>query len=87
MKSIGILRRVDELGRVVIPIDIRTQLGIKERDALEVYIENSAIVLKKHEKKCVFCESANNLTDYKNQPICKKCLNNISKMNNENHQS
>ncbi len=51
MKSAGIIRRVDELGRVVIPIDMRTQLGIEEKDSVEIYTDGSSIILEKHEKK------------------------------------
>ncbi len=82
MKTTGVIRRVDELGRVVIPIDMRTQLGIVEKDPLEIYVEGDSIILKKYEQKCVFCGNTKKLSNYENKIICKKCINNISKLNN-----
>lgn len=55
MKSIGIVRRVDELGRIVIPMELRTKLKISEKDPIEIYVDGSSIVLKKFEETCVFC--------------------------------
>ena len=66
MKSTGIVRRVDELGRVVIPIEIRNKFGIAEKDPIEIYVEGSNIVLK-------------NLSEYKGKLICDKCSEQISK--------
>ena len=55
MKSTGIVRRVDELGRVVIPIEIRNQFNIDEKDPIEIYVDGSSIILKKFEQNCIFC--------------------------------
>ena len=82
MKSAGIIRRVDELGRVVIPIDMRLQLGIKEKDPVEIYIDGSSLILEKHEKKCVFCGCTKKLVDFKDKIICEKCVKNIIKIKN-----
>ena len=79
MKSTGIVRRVDELGRVVIPIEIRNKFGIAEKDPIEIYVEGSNIVLKKHEENCIFCGSSKDLSEYKGKPICSKCISLISK--------
>ena len=65
MKSTGIVRRVDELGRIVIPIELRNKLEIAEKDPIEIYVDGSSIVLKKHEDTCVFCGSAKNVESYK----------------------
>lgn len=73
MKSTGIIRRVDELGRIVIPIEIRNQFNIVEKDPIEIYVDNSSIVLKKFEPNCVFCGSTNNLIEYKNKLVCDNC--------------
>lgn len=73
MKATGIIRRVDELGRVVIPIEIRNQFNIVEKDPIEIYVDNSSIVLKKFEPNCVFCGSTNNLIEYKNKLVCDNC--------------
>ena len=79
MKSTGIVRRVDELGRVVIPIEIRNKFGIAEKDPIEIYVDGSTIVLKKFEQNCIFCGNTKDLSDYKGKPICKKCISQISK--------
>ena len=55
MKSTGIIRKVDELGRVVIPIEIRNQFNIVEKDPIEIYVDGSSIILKKFEPNCIFC--------------------------------
>lgn len=73
MKATGIIRRVDELGRVVIPIEIRNQFNIVEKDPIEIYVDNSSIVLKKFEPNCIFCGSTNNLIEYKNKLVCDNC--------------
>lgn len=73
MKSTGIIRRVDELGRVVIPIEIRNQFNIVEKDPIEIYVDGSSIVLKKYEPNCVFCGSTENLVEYKDKLVCDKC--------------
>lgn len=82
MRGNGVIRRVDELGRVVIPIDMRTQLGIVEKDPLEIYIEEDSIVLKKYEQKCIFCNNTKKLLNFDGKLICKRCINNIAKINN-----
>lgn len=82
MKSTGVIRRVDELGRIVIPIEIRTQFGIAEKDPLEIYVDGSSIILKKYEQNCIFCGNTKKLENFEGKIICKKCINNISKMSN-----
>ncbi len=79
MKSTGIVRRVDELGRVVIPIELRNKFDIKEKDPIEIYVEGSSIILRKYEPNCVFCGSTKKLTDYKGKLVCSKCIENLSK--------
>ena len=56
MKNKGIIRRIAELGRIVIPIEIRKRLNIYEKDAIEIFVKNNSIILKKYEAKCLFCE-------------------------------
>jgi len=82
MESSGVVRRIDELGRVVIPIDMRVQLGIVEKDPLEIYVDENSIVLKKYEQKCILCGNTKKLLNFEDKFICKKCINNISKMKN-----
>ena len=73
MKATGIIRRVDELGRVVIPIEIRNQFNIVEKDPIEIYVNDSSIVLKKYEPNCIFCGSTEELVEYKNKLVCGNC--------------
>ena len=77
MKSTGMIRRVDELGRIVIPKEIRGKLEINEKDPIEIYVDGHSIVLKKFEENCIFCGSSRNLVKYKNKVICGKCLENL----------
>ena len=81
MKSTGIVRRVDELGRVVIPIELRNKFGIAEKDPIEIYVDGSSIILKKYQENCVFCGSTKKVVDYKGKLICSKCMENIASMN------
>lgn len=74
MKSIGIVRKIDELGRVVLPMELRNKLKIKEKDPMEIYVEGSSIILKKYETTCTFCGNTKNLISYKDKLICDKCL-------------
>ena len=77
MKSTGIVRKVDELGRVVIPIELRRTLGIDEKDALEIYVDNEKIILKKYEPACVFCGNATNVQHYRGKLVCRDCAVNM----------
>lgn len=77
MKSTGIVRRVDELGRVVIPIELRNKLKIAEKDPIEIYVEGSSIILRKYEDTCIFCGTTKNVFGYKSKLVCTKCAKNI----------
>jgi len=77
MKSTGIVRKVDELGRVVIPIELRRNLDILEKDALEIYVDSDKIILKKYLPACIFCGSAEEIVSFKGKNICKDCLHEI----------
>ena len=77
MKATGIIRKVDELGRIVIPIELRRALDIEEKDSLEIYVNNGSIMLKKIEESCVFCGSMNNVRKYKEKNICQKCIDEL----------
>jgi len=74
VKSTGIVRKVDELGRVVLPIELRRTLDIAEKDALEIYVDGATIILRKYEPACIFCDSAKDITVYKGKNICNDCL-------------
>lgn len=79
MKSTGIIRKVDELGRIVLPIELRRTLDIAERDELEIFMEGDRIVLQKFEPSCVFCASSNGLVTYRGKNICHECIRNMGK--------
>jgi len=73
MKSTGVVRKVDELGRIVLPIELRRTLDIEEKDALEIFTEGKDIVLRKYEAGCVFCDEVKEVKNFKGKLVCKKC--------------
>ena len=73
MKSTGIVRKVDELGRVVLPIELRRTLGIEEKDPLEIYMDGPSIVLRKYQVSCVFCDSEKDIFSFRGKNVCCKC--------------
>ncbi len=75
----GMNRKVDELGRIVIPKEIRNKFDIKTNDRLDIYVENGAISLVKDDKKCIFCSSTNDLIEHNNKHICNKCMQKLLK--------
>ncbi len=83
MKSTGIVRNLDELGRVVIPKEIRKKLQIEQKDPIEIFIDGNSVVLKKFEKGCIFCNSSKDLISYKDKLICKKCKEKIIDIDDE----
>lgn len=79
VKSTGIIRKIDELGRVVLPIELRRKMGIGEKDSLEIYVDGDAVILKKYEPACIFCGESKNITEYKDRNICANCIKALSK--------
>jgi len=73
VKSTGIVRKVDELGRIVIPIELRRNLNIEIRDALEIFVEGENIILKKYAPACIFCGQAKGVETFKGKNICPTC--------------
>ncbi len=80
MKSTGIVRKVDELGRIDLPIELRRTLDIDERDALEIYVDGNSVILRKYQPSCVFCDDADDVISYKGKNICRKCLTELEQM-------
>ncbi len=74
MKATGIVRKVDELGRIVLPIEMRRTLGIAERDSLEIFVDGDSVVLRKYQASCVFCNSGRNVVDFKGRRVCRSCI-------------
>ena len=79
MKSTGVVRKVDELGRIVLPIELRRTLDIAEKDSLEIYVDVEQIILKKYEAACIFCGEARDIVNYKGKNICTGCLEEMKK--------
>lgn len=79
MKAAGYLVRVDELGRIVIPVKIRRMLDFDKGSCLEVFTEEQSLVIRKYTSSCAFCQSEENLTEHNGKFICKACLDAISK--------
>ena len=78
MKSTGIVRRVDELGRVVLPIELRRTLSISDKDSLEIYVDEEKIILRKYEPACIFCGNAENIESYRGKNVCHQCVVNLN---------
>lgn len=74
MKSTGVVRKLDDLGRIVIPIELRRTMDISLRDTLEIFVEDEKIVLKKYHPACIFCNDARDVVPYKDKLVCKRCL-------------
>lgn len=84
MKSTGIARKIDELGRIVLPIELRRKLNIDVKDALEIYTDdNNTIILRKVENSCIFCGSGTELTEYMGKQVCKNCCGKLTAENAE----
>jgi transcriptional pleiotropic regulator of transition state genes len=79
MKATGIVRRLDNLGRVVLPIELRRTLDIKEKDALEILIDGDQIILRKYEPACIFCGRTEGVKNIKGKNICSRCLSDLKK--------
>ncbi len=73
MKTVGIVRKVDELGRVVLPVEMRRTLGIEERDPMEISMEGEMVILRKVQSTCVFCGGKKDLLEFNNKWVCYEC--------------
>jgi len=78
MKSTGIVRKVDELGRIVLPMEIRNTLDISPKDPLEIFVEGDQIILRKYEPCCVFCGSINDNVLLNGKRVCKACIEKLN---------
>lgn len=77
MKSTGVVRKLDKLGRIVIPIEMRKTLDINLQDPLEIFSEGNSIILRKYAPGCVFCGEVSNTIQYKGKLVCQNCLNQL----------
>ena len=80
MKSTGIVRKVDELGRIVLPSELRTTLNIKEKDPLEIFIEDSRIILRKYEPSCIFTGLMDGLIEYKGKKVSVRAVREMASL-------
>lgn len=79
MKSTSITRQIDDLGRIVLPIELRRNLKIDKRDYLEIYVEGDQIILRKTNQSCVFCSSEDNILTFRDKYICAECISQLKK--------
>ena len=79
MQSIGVVRKVDELGRIVVPIELRRNLNIEVGDPLEIFIDGEEVILRKYEPGCVFCGNAKYVVEFKGKKVCTNCIKDICK--------
>lgn len=77
MKSTGIVRPIDMLGRFVLPKEIRDTMDLKAKDPIEIYVDGGTVILKKYEPSCVFCSNADNVIFYKGKLVCMECINEL----------
>lgn len=77
MKSTGIVRKVDELGRVVIPRELRDKFDINTKDSIAIFVEGTGIILKRYIRGCIFCGEVRNTTEFKGKTLCMNCLEEI----------
>ena len=80
MKSTGIVRKIDHLGRIVLPIELRRVLDIDKDSSLEIYVEHDSILLRKYQPACVFCGSSEEVASYKGRNICAACRKEIGQL-------
>ena len=73
MKSTGIVRPVDTLGRIVLPVELRRNLNIDFKDSLEIFVDGEFILMKKYQPSCIFCDSMDDIHSYHGKNVCKKC--------------
>ena len=74
MKSTGIVRPVDAVGRIVLPIELRRIMDIGPKDSIEIFVEGSYVMLKKYQPSCIFCEGMDHVKTYKGKNVCAECI-------------
>ena len=80
MKSTGVVRKVDELGRIVLPISIRQTMDINEKDPLEIFTDENRIILQKYHPACEFCNDVDNIVYFGEKRICRSCIESLKKL-------
>ncbi|WCK53817.1 AbrB/MazE/SpoVT family DNA-binding domain-containing protein [Aneurinibacillus sp. Ricciae_BoGa-3] len=80
MKATGVVRKVDELGRVVLPIELRRNFGIEIKDGLEIFVDEEKIVLKKYAPACLFCGSLDDIHLFHGKRVCDRCIDELANL-------
>ena len=80
MKSTGIVRKVDELGRIVLPIEIRKVMDINVKDAIEIFTDSDQIILQKYQPSCIFCGNADNVIYFNGKRVCSDCIDKLKQL-------
>jgi len=80
MKSTGIVRKIDELGRIVLPIEMRNCMDLKNKDSVEIFVDDDKIILRKHVPACIFCGNADNIVFFDDKRICLECLSKLKEL-------
>ena len=78
MKSTGVVRQLDTLGRIVLPIELRRTMDISFKDMIEIFVEDDRIVLKKYHPACIFCGDARYVVTFKDKLVCQNCMDELS---------
>lgn len=81
MKSTGVVRRIDELGRLVVPSELRRVFKLREGDELEISVEGDRIILQKRQDLCLFCSAENPEVEFKDRRICRVCASELAQQN------
>lgn len=77
MKSTGFVKKIDELGRILIPKELRASMELDSKDALEMFVDGDRIVLQKYQPACIFCNNADNIIFFEGRRICTSCLSKL----------
>ncbi len=77
MKATGIVRRLDSLGRIVLPAELRRIMSIRTKDPIEIFADSDSIVIQKYKEKCYICSNEENLNTFKKKRICKDCIDEL----------
>jgi len=80
MNTTGVVRQLDQLGRIVIPIETRRKLNINVKDSVEIYKDDRSVILKKYNPGCIFCEGITNIRFVKNAKVCNSCYTELSNL-------
>jgi AbrB family transcriptional regulator, transcriptional pleiotropic regulator of transition state genes len=80
MKSTGVVRKIDELGRIVLPSEIRRVFGIREGDELDISVDGERVILQKRQDVCLFCGAENPTVVYRERRVCENCAGEVGKM-------